>query len=360
MSALHIPPVALLDPLGHRQDLVLTPGGHVALFVRAIHAPQIADLSSHTGRPGLIEACRVRREPGGKPRPDRGAERSLFASMGDVAALQQIARSTRDANQECWVSVCGRPAPQPGGAAVPGGRVLWADCDTPQAIDAARKLVRRVPVRLLVESAGARDPGERRRHLYLLANRWLGAEELEAANARLAELLGSDRVGDRGRLMRLPGTVNRKGGSPGRLCRIVACDLHSPGVDLDDLLGAPVAVTPRPKPAPKPTAFGRPAGPLPAVSMPAREWFALLEPDRPVNRHGYARCPLHDDTTPSLKLYDPPQDGWYCWGCARGGDLVEYLAWRRHGRRARDLDARAWQQLRNELEQHTTPGRRAG
>jgi hypothetical protein len=358
MSALHAPPVALLDPLGHRQDIALTPGGHVALFVRAIHAPQIAELTRHAGRPGLIEACRVRRDPGGRPRPDRGAERSLFAGCGDVVALQQIASETRDANQECWVSVLGRPTPQPGGASVPGGRVLWADCDTPHALHAARKLVRRVPVRLLVESAGAQDATERRRHLYLLVNRWLGADELERANARLAELLGSDRVGDRGRLMRLPGTINRKGSAPGRLCRIVACDLHSPPVDLDDLLGDLVPVAP--KPTPKPAASGRPAGPLPAVSLSAREWFALLEPDRPVNRYGYARCPLHDDTTPSLKLYDPPQDGWYCWGCARGGDIVEFLAWRRHGQRARDLDARAWHQLREELDQLTSLARRAG
>src|SRR3954453_2810467 len=211
MTALHTPPVALLDPLGHRQDLVLTPGGHVALFVRAIHAPQIAELTHHAGTPGLIEACRVRRDPGARPRPDRGAERALFCGCGDVAALQAIARETRDANQECWASVLGRSTPQPGGTTVPGGRVLWADCDTPDALDAARKLVRRVPLRLLVESAGAEDPNERRRHLYLLADRWLEAEELEHANSRLAQLLGSDRVGDRGRLMRLPGTLNRKG-----------------------------------------------------------------------------------------------------------------------------------------------------
>src|SRR5207244_12276732 len=134
-----------LAPLGTRQVLVLTPAGPVALLVRAIHAPQIAELTRHAGRPGLIEACRVRRDPGGRPRPDRGAERSLFAGCGDVAALQAIARETRDTNQECWVSVLGRATPQPGGATVPGARVLWADCDTRQALDAATQLVPRVP-----------------------------------------------------------------------------------------------------------------------------------------------------------------------------------------------------------------------
>jgi hypothetical protein len=214
-----------------------------------------------------------------------------------------------------------------------------------------------VAIRLLVESAGAKDPTERRRHLYLLVNRWLDADELERANARLAAMLGSDRVGDRGRLMRLPGTLNRKETATGRLCRIVACDLHSPPVDLDDLLGASIPV--EPKPAPTPAACGRPAGSLPTAGLRPREWFARLEPDRPINRYGYARCPLHDDTTPSLKLYDTPQEGWYCWGCTRGGDLAEYLAWRRHGRRARELDARQWQALIGELQRLGAAARRA-
>ena len=73
-------------------------------------------------------------------------------------------------------------------------------------------------------------------------------------------------------------------------------------------------------------------------SLAPRDWFAALEPDRPISRYGYARCPLHDEEIPSLKLYDEPRDGWYCWGCARGGDLVEYAAWRRYGRPARELD----------------------
>ena len=44
MSALALPPVAILDPTGRRQDLNLTAAGHVALFVRAIHAPQISPM----------------------------------------------------------------------------------------------------------------------------------------------------------------------------------------------------------------------------------------------------------------------------------------------------------------------------
>ena len=121
-----------------------------------------------------------------------------------------------------------RAPPTAGGRAVPGGRLLWADADTPGAVDRARELCRTVAVRLVVESAGAADPDERRLHLYVLADRWLDPDELEAANAALAARLGSDRVGDRGRLMRLPGTRNLKSGRPGRWCRVIAADLHAP------------------------------------------------------------------------------------------------------------------------------------
>jgi hypothetical protein len=91
-----------------------------------------------------------------------------------------------------------------------------------------------------------------------------------------------------------------------------------------------------------------------------KRWFALLEPERPISDHGYARCPLHDDHVPSLKLYDAPQDGWYCWACARGGDVIEYAAWRWHGRSARDLNAPEFRavvtRLRTRLDAHANAG----
>jgi hypothetical protein len=81
-----------------------------------------------------------------------------------------------------------------------------------------------------------------------------------------------------------------------------------------------------------------------------REWFALLEPDRPISEYGYAQCPLHDDHIPSLKLYDEPRDGWYCWACARGGDVIAYAAWRWYGRPSRELDASDFRALMSRLE----------
>jgi hypothetical protein len=230
---------------------------------------------------------------------------------------------------------------------VAGGRLVWADADTPDAVDRARALARTVPVRLAVESGGASDDQERRLHLYLLSDRWLDPDELEAANAALAERLGSDRVGDRGRLMRLPGTRNLKSGAPGRWCRILAADLHAPGIDMRRILGdGPLRPT-RPAPARR-NGIHRPTG-AGLETLAPRDWFAALEPDRPVTRYGYARCPLHEEQIPSLKLYDAAAEGWYCWGCGRGGDLIEYAAWRLHGRPARDLDARQFRDVQNWL-----------
>jgi hypothetical protein len=45
-------------------------------------------------------------------------------------------------------------------------------------------------------------------------------------------------------------------------------------------------------------------------------------------REVFFRCPLHDDTSPSLRV-DPAKGVWYCDPCGRGGDVVELarLAW---------------------------------
>jgi hypothetical protein len=37
-----------------------------------------------------------------------------------------------------------------------------------------------------------------------------------------------------------------------------------------------------------------------------------------------ARCPFHDDRSPSLVFY--PDGGWYCFGCGAGGDSVDFVA----------------------------------
>ena len=97
MSAQHTPPVALLDPLGHRQDLVLTPAATSPCSCARSTRPQIADLSSRTGRPGLIEACRVRRDPGGEA--PSGPRRRALAVRRDRRRPGAAAARARDARR---------------------------------------------------------------------------------------------------------------------------------------------------------------------------------------------------------------------------------------------------------------------
>ena len=40
---------------------------------------------------------------------------------------------------------------------------------------------------------------------------------------------------------------------------------------------------------------------------------------------GLCSCPFHSERTPSLKIY-PGEDGWYCFGCGKGGDVIDFAA----------------------------------
>lgn len=42
---------------------------------------------------------------------------------------------------------------------------------------------------------------------------------------------------------------------------------------------------------------------------------------RRILRNNICICPFHDDTRPSMKLYDK---SFYCWSCKAGGDLITY------------------------------------
>lgn len=46
-----------------------------------------------------------------------------------------------------------------------------------------------------------------------------------------------------------------------------------------------------------------------------------LSPDR----SGYIRCPFHDEKTPSLKLYKDPGRGFHCYGCGKGGSVIDFV-----------------------------------
>lgn len=47
---------------------------------------------------------------------------------------------------------------------------------------------------------------------------------------------------------------------------------------------------------------------------------------RRVGRSGKVRCPFHDDAKPSLHVYETAAEGWYCFGCGRGGSIYDFAA----------------------------------
>lgn len=42
------------------------------------------------------------------------------------------------------------------------------------------------------------------------------------------------------------------------------------------------------------------------------------------NSAGYIRCPIHNEKTPSLKIY-PGDGGWHCFGCGEGGNHITFV-----------------------------------
>ena len=63
-----------------------------------------------------------------------------------------------------------------------------------------------------------------------------------------------------------------------------------------------------------------------------------------VGRSRKISCPFHEDRTPSLHVYEDPDDGWYCFGCDRYGHTVYDLAgaiWNLQTRGAQFIELRA-------------------
>ncbi len=67
---------------------------------------------------------------------------------------------------------------------------------------------------------------------------------------------------------------------------------------------------------------------IPTIDL--ADWLCGPGQMRRIGDRWTARCPLpgHDEKTPSFTVY-PGDRGWYCFGCQRGGDVVELasIAW---------------------------------
>jgi hypothetical protein len=217
--------------------------------------------------------------------------------------------------------------------------LVWADCDTPEALAALEAFPFR-PTMIVASGSTAHT------HAYWTLTHPLGTDELESANRRLAMALGADtRCADAARILRPPGTLNHKHDPPRPVELIEQTAVrYRP----EELLAAlpPLARHEQTTDAPPRPWDTRGMDPLQQIK-PAH--YILLLTGRTVGRDGKIECPFHDDS-PSLHVYDTPEQGWACYGCKtpdgrpRGGDIytLASLLWNipAHGRDFIDLRAR--------------------
>ena len=196
------------------------------------------------------------------------------------------------------------------------GWVLWADCDDPAALEALAAFEPRPSI--IVRSGSATNA-----HAYWPLLRPITVDALAEANRRIAAMLGADlRSAEAARILRPPGTWNFKHDPP----RPVTVERFKPArryalAELVDQLPDPPE--PQRSGAPVVAASGRDGDPLLAIT-PAVYVGALT--GLAVGRDGKIACPFHSDRTPSLHVYERPDQGWTCFGCGRGGSIYDLAA----------------------------------
>ena len=189
--------------------------------------------------------------------------------------------------------------------------VLYVDCDDEAAIGALEDFE---PAPSMVVASGSGQ------HAYWSLWPPASLDEGEQANRRLAHALRADmRATDAARILRPPGTFNHKTNPP-RSVEIEHLEVEVYTVEqvVGDL----------PDPMPE-----RPARPLrlltasddPLLAIPPPVYVEALT-GLDIGRDGKVACPFHDDSTPSLHVYDDAESGWTCFGCGRGGTIIDFGA----------------------------------
>lgn len=281
-------------PQGEAQHLLLAaiagnepPGGRLELRYRLRSGQGMGQRFHDAHRPTVIEAARHLRE------------------VAAVAA--EIGRRTN-----VYVGAAPRRRDHGGAAAIERVWTLWADCDGADPVDALWSF-RPLPSLIVRTGSGPNV------HAWWPLRSPLTPEHARVANQRLAHRLGADmRATDPARILRLPGTLNFKHEPPADVvCVRLEAAVFAP-VDVVGQLPDPPAAMPSPAPA---GTSVRPHGDAddPLRSIPASVYVPALLGVEP-GRDGKIGCPFHADSTPSLHVYD---DHWYCYGCERGGSIID-------------------------------------
>ncbi len=247
------------------------------------------------------------------------------------------------ARSDVYVGALPRWRPRGGRDSVAGdGRTVWVDLDQPFALRALEPVD---PAPSLIVASGA--PGHV--HAYWSLRRAVPPQVIERANRRLAWALGGDlQSRDAARILRPPQTRNH--GRAGARVQLVATG-GGAAVALAVLIGG---LLDPPSPAPVRTRTRRRArtGDELLGVDPARYVTALT--GQAVGRTRKVLCPLHEDRTPSLHVFPDPGQGWFCFGCRRGGSIHDlagavWLSGQSSGAGAAALRGREFVEVRERL-----------
>jgi CHC2 zinc finger/RepB DNA-primase from phage plasmid len=236
--------------------------------------------------------------------------RAFFPVHETAAAAAEIARRTRQSDVYIGVLPRARQASRRSDLALLGS-VLWADCDTPRSVGA---LANFVPSPSVVVASGTG------RHGYWLLCEPIPIETVEAANRRLAQMLGADpSCADPGRVLRPAPSRSFKTTPPADV-RLVRCD-SAPRYHATNVAGDLHVEAVRLR-----TRLARSDETDPLLCIEPAVYVERLTGMR-VPRHRKVVCPFHaPDRTPSLHVYADPARGWYCFGCGRGGSVYDLAA----------------------------------
>ncbi|MBS1860436.1 MAG: hypothetical protein JSS68_01870 [Actinobacteria bacterium] len=301
------------DRRGHRVDRVLAADAHAALLTELLH----------TGRPGFVEVAGAPRLADGRLGSFRRNDLGNFVRAGRRDDFLERVRALRsEERREIYFTPATLRVPVPGNDSVDRVAVAWVDIDDARRLATLRRFGHRPHAVVASGSGGA--------HVYWLLSEELPGERCEALNRMLAAALGADPVSaNRGRFLRVPGTLNQKPTRRGLAptwCRVVMCDLarapYRPAA-----LAAGLRDPRAPRPAQRTYSPELGWGEEPWRALEAREYYRAIVGSEP-RRDGKVRCPSADhlDRHPSAQLYRGVGRGWYCFSCGAGGGAVDLVA----------------------------------
>jgi hypothetical protein len=239
--------------------------------------------------------------------PARGRTRQLTSMIANVSQRSDV-----------YIGCAVRAVRAGDKDAIAGSWVAWAELDSTDAIN---RLASFTPAPTMLISSGT--PGHM--HAYWALTDRADGPAIEDANKRLAHAVGGDPVCfDSTRILRPPGTLNHKHDPalPVRLDEACAARRYPLNALVHGLALPPAPVTPGA--ARERTHIDDDAA---LLTIPPDIYVPVLA-GAELGRDHKVRCPIHKDRTPSLHAYPTPEQGWFCFGCRRGGsifDLASYV-----------------------------------